>query len=167
MKQEGEVASVVRRLMTQIPFLLGTMYCDLIFFFSSRRRHTRSDRDWSSDVCSSDLAFREAKAAGVQHLIATHAADAAGKMTLDQMKEAARLGAWIEFDYRNTLEENRTDLIRGVGPENCFLSEFWTNNQLSKEYSGAAWIAEFAAAMKKQGNTDRDRYMIFKDDPTN
>src|SRR5206468_5065021 len=24
-------------------------------FFSSRRRHTRSDRDWSSDVCSSDL----------------------------------------------------------------------------------------------------------------
>src|SRR6266536_1111449 len=25
------------------------------FFFSSRRRHTRSTRDWSSDVCSSDL----------------------------------------------------------------------------------------------------------------
>src|SRR5216683_7444614 len=28
---------------------------DVFFFFSSRRRHTRSDRDWSSDVCSSDL----------------------------------------------------------------------------------------------------------------
>src|SRR2546421_1412467 len=28
---------------------------DVYFFFSSRRRHTRSDRDWSSDVCSSDL----------------------------------------------------------------------------------------------------------------
>src|SRR2546421_9663442 len=28
------------------------------FFFSSRRRHTRSDRDWSSDVCSSDLLFQ-------------------------------------------------------------------------------------------------------------
>src|SRR5207249_7909978 len=27
------------------------------FFFSSRRRHTRSKRDWSSDVCSSDLFF--------------------------------------------------------------------------------------------------------------
>src|SRR2546421_6623921 len=25
--------------------------CRRIFFFSSRRRHTRSDRDWSSDVC--------------------------------------------------------------------------------------------------------------------
>src|SRR5699024_1261897 len=29
-----------------------------VFFFSSRRRHTRSKRDWSSDVCSSDLVAR-------------------------------------------------------------------------------------------------------------
>src|SRR3989449_6419584 len=29
--------------------------CVLLFFFSSRRRHTRCSRDWSSDVCSSDL----------------------------------------------------------------------------------------------------------------
>src|SRR5688572_32197269 len=29
----------------------------LSFFFSSRRRHTRFDCDWSSDVCSSDLLF--------------------------------------------------------------------------------------------------------------
>src|SRR2546429_3493394 len=29
--------------------------CDCVFFFSSRRRHTRCSRDWSSDVCSSDL----------------------------------------------------------------------------------------------------------------
>src|SRR5690606_40161551 len=28
---------------------------DKLFFFSSRRRHTRFSRDWSSDVCSSDL----------------------------------------------------------------------------------------------------------------
>src|SRR3712207_6922213 len=28
---------------------------DIVFFFSSRRRHTRYWRDWSSDVCSSDL----------------------------------------------------------------------------------------------------------------
>src|SRR5690625_5778673 len=30
----------------------------LFFFFSSRRRHTRWPRDWSSDVCSSDLGAR-------------------------------------------------------------------------------------------------------------
>src|SRR5215813_621691 len=32
----------------------------LVFFFSSRRRHTRCGRDWSSDVCSSDLRQRGA-----------------------------------------------------------------------------------------------------------
>src|SRR5206468_7158122 len=31
-----------------------------LFFFSSRRRHTSSDRDWSSDVCSSDLVWEAA-----------------------------------------------------------------------------------------------------------
>src|SRR2546429_73228 len=30
----------------------------LLFFFSSRRRHTRCSRDWSSDVCSSDLVLQ-------------------------------------------------------------------------------------------------------------
>src|SRR2546430_7657520 len=33
---------------------LGLMLGSLLFFFSSRRRHTRFDCDWSSDVCSSD-----------------------------------------------------------------------------------------------------------------
>src|SRR5690349_23475515 len=33
-------------------------YFFFFFFFSSRRRHTRSLRDWSSDVCSSDLRQR-------------------------------------------------------------------------------------------------------------
>src|SRR5207249_8768632 len=34
------------------------------FFFSSRRRHTRSKRDWSSDVCSSDLMDFRARIVG-------------------------------------------------------------------------------------------------------
>src|SRR5687768_3361426 len=37
----------------RLPFRLPMMF--IIFFFSSRRRHTRCSRDWSSDVCSSDL----------------------------------------------------------------------------------------------------------------
>src|SRR3989442_4957280 len=32
-------------------------WCLIVFFFSSRRRHTRCGRDWSSDVCSSDLGY--------------------------------------------------------------------------------------------------------------
>src|SRR2546429_6616259 len=33
----------------------------VFFFFSSRRRHTRCSRDWSSDVCSSDLIIPNAE----------------------------------------------------------------------------------------------------------
>src|SRR2546430_13842479 len=44
----------------------------MFFFFSSRRRHTRFDCDWSSDVCSSDLA-------------------SSSKSALDELKEDAVL----------------------------------------------------------------------------
>src|SRR5215203_5210338 len=37
------------------------------FFFSSRRRHTRYWRDWSSDVCSSDLIATAAMASGLRY----------------------------------------------------------------------------------------------------
>src|SRR5256885_8872417 len=39
------------------PFPFGLLCHALFFFFSSRRRHTRLQGDWSSDVCSSDLSF--------------------------------------------------------------------------------------------------------------
>src|SRR5688572_32458311 len=39
-----------------------------LFFFSSRRRHTRFDCDWSSDVCSSDLAEAVRVVDAVEHL---------------------------------------------------------------------------------------------------
>src|SRR5205807_5810231 len=51
------------------------------FVFSSRRRHTRSDRDWSSDMCSSDLrrvaaaACPDADPAKVAHLAHLHATE--------------------------------------------------------------------------------------------
>src|SRR2546430_8378972 len=40
----------------------------LFFFFSSRRRHTRFDCDWSSDVCSSDLIEGDQTAVGEPHV---------------------------------------------------------------------------------------------------
>src|SRR6266498_5603353 len=44
----------------------------MVFFFSSRRRHTRCGRDWSSDVCSSDLprAGKSLVSVNLAHLLA-------------------------------------------------------------------------------------------------
>src|SRR3989449_2170702 len=39
-------------------FIFVDIWRVCFFFFSSRRRHTRCSRDWSSDVCSSDLRLR-------------------------------------------------------------------------------------------------------------
>src|SRR5207247_6799570 len=46
-------------------YMASASTCSFIsFFFSSRRRHTRSTRDWSSDVCSSDLRSLAKRRAG-------------------------------------------------------------------------------------------------------
>src|SRR5256886_9048192 len=43
---------------------LSFIFYSFFFFFSSRRRHTRFDCDWSSDVCSSDLGRSDAAFSG-------------------------------------------------------------------------------------------------------
>src|SRR3712207_1071244 len=104
-----------------------------IFFFSSRRRHTRYWRDWSSDVCSSDLG---------------------DPGSIDFLKEEARvlgqeIGLWFEYffyiaafavllstnvgivDYvsRLTADSLKTGYLAR--------SEFWSESKL---YFVAAWI---------------------------
>src|SRR5205085_7874124 len=50
--------------MEKLKRIAGTKVLIVFFFFSSRRRHTRFDCDWSSDVCSSDLGHRSEPAFG-------------------------------------------------------------------------------------------------------
>src|SRR2546429_1507472 len=54
-------AAILDFMMTTSRFYLQRWICFPLFFFSSRRRHTRCRGDWSSDVCSSDLCHRSAK----------------------------------------------------------------------------------------------------------
>src|SRR2546422_4991332 len=56
----------------------------IIFFFSSRRRHTRCSRDWSSDVCSSDLNIRVLNLSLGRGIYESYALD-----PMDQAVEAA------------------------------------------------------------------------------
>src|SRR5438445_398833 len=56
----GEIRTQYKSQMMNI-FIYNILFY-FFFFFSSRRRHTRYWRDWSSDVCSSDLAQLRAPA---------------------------------------------------------------------------------------------------------
>src|SRR5690625_7906449 len=63
------------------------------FFFSSRRRHTRWPRDWSSDVCSSDLQEVEAGAGDLRAAAHVDRAQALGdlQVVLDGVLEGGDL----------------------------------------------------------------------------
>src|SRR5690606_16673471 len=85
------------------------------FFFSSRRRHTRFSRDWSSDVCSSDL-IQECKTAGIKSVMITgdqpltaYAIAERLRLINDGDAKATMTGAELdklsEDDYRKTVQE--------------------------------------------------------------
>lgn len=112
------------------------------------------------------MVFREGRAQGIQHMIATHAMDLAGKMNMDQMLEAAKLGAIVEFDFRNILDEGgvRADAIRKIGPERCLISEFWTQKS-PRVYGGLDGVGQFVEAMHARGFTDHELDIMFKQNP--
>src|SRR2546430_9043063 len=65
----------------------------VFFFFSSRRRHTRFDCDWSSDVCSSDLS--SSPSLGRAALIAEHGNKQVGDA---RRSHVAKRGELLAFD---------------------------------------------------------------------
>src|SRR5690606_41072676 len=84
------------------------------FFFSSRRRHTRFSRDWSSDVCSSDLAVDVAvqeTPVGVDH---TQDVAAEPEAVLERLAQHFR--AAVDADGLEALLEQRSE-ERRVGKE--------------------------------------------------
>ena len=95
----------------------------ILFFFSSRRRHTRSDRDWSSDVCSSDLATAiEPKDVGKKCAIAPHSygrspADFDEARLLDEY-EAFQFSDWNGSSWPpNVVHRKLWDRVEGYSTE--------------------------------------------------
>ena len=71
------------------------------FFFSSRRRHTRSLCDWSSDVCSSDLALPQ------QEMVSKKSRGAAATKTGQYRKWGAAATRNGQYKKRGRSEERR------------------------------------------------------------
>src|SRR5699024_11877711 len=89
-----------------------------VFFFSSRRRHTSSKRDWSSDVCSSDLRRSACCREPGRNVRARPCATAAG-LAATRATVSANRGANAAITARS--EERR------VGKEGR--SRWWTDKQ--------------------------------------
>src|SRR2546430_11466751 len=91
-----------------------------MFFFSSRRRHTRFDCDWSSDVCSSDLSVIQASFTCADPRWAAAIANAYAKAYVDTMLElrvapTRKAAAWFDEQLkglRANLEDAQAKLDR-------------------------------------------------------
>jgi hypothetical protein len=75
------------------------------------------------------MLLREGRGQGVQHMVVTHAMNAPIQMSIPQMREAASLGAFIEFVGSTPLSSDASarydrfaEAIRAVGPAFCILS---------------------------------------------
>src|SRR5438270_382646 len=83
----------------------------LCFFFSSRRRHTRFDCDWSSDVCSSDLLVFFARSTSVPPTKKTSCAEAAST----SRSEERRVGKESRSRWRPLDLKKKHGTSRGRG----------------------------------------------------
>jgi ABC-type molybdate transport system substrate-binding protein len=104
------------------------------------------------------MLVREAKRQGVQRVVITHAMNDPIRMSVPQMQEAAKLGAFIEFVGGNITDtdgkarmDRFAEAIKSIGPEFCILSSDLgqKGNPLPTEGFGA-----FIEAMKAHGLTD-------------
>ena len=115
------------------------------------------------------LVIREAQNQGVKHIVVTHPRAA---WTLPQMQDAAKLGAFLEFDAQTLVRESTAagdgrgaggaDAIRRLGVEHCVLSTDLgqTGNPLHPDglVLAARWL-------RSQGFTDQELDRLMKENP--
>src|SRR5690606_41068883 len=116
------------KIYTDYTSILNEQEC-VFFFFSSRRRHTRFSRDWSSDVCSSDLgphhprlrrrqARRHQHAAGVfpPHPRRPRGGSRQGRSEERRVGKECRTRPATDSEYKNNLNQEAMGLQRGHSP---------------------------------------------------
>src|SRR5690606_40825195 len=91
------------------------MFIFFSFFFSSRRRHTRFSRDWSSDVCSSDLKGLVVNQAPSLHQLRD--SDGRRNQRPSPLMTSPARTALAVFLRRSSLREIRRSEERRVGKE--------------------------------------------------
>jgi uncharacterized protein DUF6282 len=115
------------------------------------------------------MLLREARRQGVRYMVVTHAMNAPVLMTVAQMKEAASLGAMIEFvggSLATADADERmarfSDAIRQIGPQFCVLSSDLgqQGNALPPDGFGA-----FLAALRAKGLSDEDIAVMARRNP--
>jgi uncharacterized protein DUF6282 len=115
------------------------------------------------------LLLEEGRRQGVAHMVVTHAMNPPVLMGIDQMREAARLGAFIEFVGGSldgadaaTRIDRYADAIRQIGPQFCILSSDLGQKGNALPADG---FAGFLAALRARGFSPQDLDRMSKGNP--
>src|SRR2546427_7020761 len=85
-----------------------------LFFFSSRRRHTIFDCDWSSDVCSSDLVHRGAprrRGAAPRERIRSPACGSANSVTIEPAAALSPAAGQVRSEEHTSELQSQSNLV--------------------------------------------------------
>ncbi|MHB8654148.1 MAG: DUF6282 family protein [Terriglobia bacterium] len=113
------------------------------------------------------MIIREARRQGVQHIVVTHAMLVG--MTIPQMREAAKMGAYIEFVYNALIGKGKkfemrdyAKAIREVGSESCILASDLgqVGNPLPPD-----GLSAFYTGLMKEGVPEADIYLMSRTNP--
>ncbi len=117
------------------------------------------------------MLIREARKAGITRMVVTHAMLSPVSMSTEQMREAAKLGAWLEFVYNTLLPRagagRRTfadfaKAIRAVGAEHCILSS--DLGQAVNPVHTAGW-KDYIDGLRKEGITQAEIDRMARQNP--
>ena len=115
------------------------------------------------------LMIREARRLGVERIVVTHAMAPPVKMSVPQMQEAAKLGAYLEFAYNFLMGKSKAysieeyaAAIRAVGPEHCILSTDLGQPGNPLHPDG---LEAFFQALRTQGFTEAEINRMAKRNP--
>jgi hypothetical protein len=119
------------------------------------------------------LVLAEGRAQGLKRMIATHAMELVGKMSMDQIEQAVALGAIVELDFRHLADTGGIQAIKKMGPEHFFISQFWTYQLWPPspepfkpiEYGGLEAVGRFVERMHAAGITDEQLDLMVKTTP--
>lgn len=115
------------------------------------------------------MLLHEAQRQGVRHMIVTHAMNSPIRMSIPQMQEAARTGAFLEFCYLSIYGQRPqftaadfAQAIRAIGPASVIMSTDLgqAGNPLHPD-----GLAAFITAMRNEGFSQRDVDLMTKDNP--
>ncbi len=118
------------------------------------------------------MVIKEARARGIQHVVATHGMAGPTNLSVAQAQEAARMGAYIEFVYGAILEKGSTltiekyaEWIKAVGPAHCILSSDLGGARPYPRPMPTAGLLEFMNRLHKAGLSVADINLMAKTNP--